>query len=331
MELITLTVDFRYNSRIRLEEKMTFTHSIMFHHFHNEKHRPAQGSLSSADFSEMLKWLGNRYNLMGAQEYLKKFSLGSLAPGDICLSFDDGLLCQYDVAAPILAKHNLDAFFFVYSSVFTENPNKLEIFRYFRTNSFSCIDDFYANFFAIVAKELEGELPQFQKVYARLDYLSAFPFYSKNDKWFRYLRDQVLSPSSYEKIMLDMMSEMEFLPQSIAKDLWMSKRDLKDLAMRGHLIGLHSHDHPTQMSKLSFDEQYYQYRRNFAYLYSIVGDVVSMSHPCGDYNEDTLKIVENLDLKIGFRSSLTGKVTGGKFEVPRDDHANILREMRNES
>ena len=303
----------------------------MFHHFHDEKHQPAQGSLSSEDFSEMLVWLGSRFNLIGAREYLEKFERCSLAASDICLSFDDGLLCQYDIAVPILENQNLDAFFFVYSSVFTENPNKLEIFRYFRTNGFSCIDDFYVNFFAIVAQELEGELSQFHKAYAKLDYLSAFPFYSKNDRWFRYLRDQVLGPSRYEKIMLGMMSEMEFLPQRITKDLWMSENDLKDLARRGHLVGLHSHDHPTQMSKLSFDEQYYQYKRNLVCLRSMVGEVVSMSHPCGDYNDDTLKIVESLGLKIGFKSSFSEPATERKFEVPRNDHANILREMRNEN
>lgn len=303
----------------------------MFHHFHDEKHRPAQGSLSAADFSEMLGWLGNRYNLIGAQEYLERFERGSLDPRDICLSFDDGLLCQFDVAVPILAKHNLNAFFFVYTSVFTDNPNKLEIFRYFRTNSFSRIDDFYAKFFAIVAQELKGELLQFQKTYERLDYLSAFPFYSKNDKWFRYLRDQVLTPSSYEKIMLSMMAEMEFSPQSIAEDMWMSESDLKDLVRRGHLVGLHSHDHPMQMSKLSFDEQYYQYKRNFAYLRSIVGDVVSMSHPCGDYNDHTLKILESFGLKIGFISSFSGQGIGQKFEVPRNDHSNIFSEIKNEN
>ena len=39
---------------VRAEEEMSFTHSIMFHHFHNDKHLPAQGSLSSAaELSEL--------------------------------------------------------------------------------------------------------------------------------------------------------------------------------------------------------------------------------------------------------------------------------------
>ena len=137
---------------------MSFTHSIMFHHFHDEKHLPAQGSLSSSDFSKMLDWLSSRYNLIGAKEYLGKFEEGYLADNDICLSFDDALLCQYDIALPILEEREIDAFFFIYSSVFSENPDNLEVFRYFRTNHFSDIDDFYYQFFKLIDNELKFEI-----------------------------------------------------------------------------------------------------------------------------------------------------------------------------
>jgi len=312
-----------------MNDNVNFSHAIMFHHFHGGKHLPSQGSLSARDFSEMLDWLGNRYNLIGAQKYLEKFENCLLADDDICLSFDDALLCQYDIALPILTKYNLDAFFFVYSSAFTANPDKLEIFRHFRTNNFMHIEDFYQHFFAIAEKELEGELGQHIKVFENKDYLGAFPFYSKNDKLFRYLRDQVFGPDRYQKIMLWMMSERDFSPQDIAHGIWMSKNNLKDLAKDGHIIGLHSYDHPTQMSKLSFDEQYHQYSKNYSHLRSVVGNVVSMSHPCGDYNSDTLNILESLELKIGFRSCLSEKKSLRKFEMPREDHANILKKMKN--
>ena len=110
------------------------THSIMFHHFHNENHLPAQGSLSSDDFAEMLDWLAQRYKILSAFEFLEQFESGNLDKSDICLSFDDALLCQWDVAVPVLQKLKIQAFFFVHSSVFSANPDFLEIFRYFRCN-----------------------------------------------------------------------------------------------------------------------------------------------------------------------------------------------------
>ena len=54
------------------------THSIMFHHFHSNKHAPAQGSLSAEEFEEMLDWLSDRYNLVNANEYLLKFEKNCL-------------------------------------------------------------------------------------------------------------------------------------------------------------------------------------------------------------------------------------------------------------
>ena len=141
----------------------------MFHHFHNDKHLPAQGSLSSSDFSEMLDWLGNKFNLIGAKEYLKRFEQSQLTDKDVCLSFDDALLSQYDIAIPILKERSIDAFFFVYSSVFSGTPDNLEVFRYFRTNNFHDIDDFYSQFFKLVEIEFERELEQHRLQYQKLN------------------------------------------------------------------------------------------------------------------------------------------------------------------
>ena len=63
------------------------THSVMFYHFHNDFHMPAQGSLSHDDFREMLAWLGKRFNILNAKNYMEKFFTGDLKKNDICLSF----------------------------------------------------------------------------------------------------------------------------------------------------------------------------------------------------------------------------------------------------
>lgn len=307
---------------------MSFTHSIMFHHFHDKKHLSAQGSLSSTDFSEMLDWLASRYNLIGANEYLYKFENSVLNAKDICLSFDDGLLCQYDVAIPILGERDLDAFFFVYSSAFKNEPDNLEIFRYFRVNGFAKIDDFYDQFFALTIEHSKINFAKHHERYQNLGYLSAFPFYSENDKWFRYLRDQVLGPENYKKLMFQLMSMNSFSPKNYIEDLWVSEAQLKDISDRGHIVGLHSFSHPTQMSRLSYQEQSDEFHKNLDHISGIVGSVVSMSHPCGDFNQSTLTILEELGIRIGFLSSLKETKIKSKFEIPRNDHTNIYNAMR---
>ena len=67
------------------------THSVMFHHFHNDQHLPTQGSLSSSDFIQMIDWLNKRYSILNASKYREHFMNGTLKETDICLSFDDAL------------------------------------------------------------------------------------------------------------------------------------------------------------------------------------------------------------------------------------------------
>ncbi|MEX0501977.1 polysaccharide deacetylase family protein [Alphaproteobacteria bacterium LSUCC0719] len=295
----------------------------MFHHFHDRKHLETQGSLSQADFLKMIEWLAKEYNLIGASKYLEKYENDCLADQDICLSFDDALLSQYDIAVPVLQNFGLDAFFFVYSSPFTGSPCYLETFRYFRTNCFVDLDEFYSQFFTLVQNSFDIDLGQVQLALLSSNYLAEFPFYTENDKCFRFIRDQMLGREKYECVMLQLMSIKGFSSSQIINDLWMSEDHLRDIANYGHLVGLHSYSHPTQMSKLTYKEQLFQYQANFDHLTTVVGDVVCMSHPCGDYNADTVKILDDLGIKIGFRSSLSKTHTNSRFEIPRQDHVNI--------
>lgn len=304
------------------------THAIMFHHFHNEKHPNTQGSLSESDFRKMICWLKDNYNLLCANEYQEKLCKGFLDNYDICLTFDDALKCQYDIAIPILNKLNIKAFFFVYTSIFTKNPDPLEIFRYFRNSTYSNIDYFYKDFFEIVKNNNPEKYSKQYLDFKKVNHLSAFPFYTENDKWFRYLRDFYLLGENYNKIMYELMAKKEFNIEKSKKNLWISKEDLKNISNQGHTIGLHSHSHPTLISKLSIAEQENEYKENYMQLTKLIGkSITSISHPCGDYNQETLKILTKLNIKIGFRSSMSITKIRSPLEIPREDHANIFRMM----
>ncbi|EYU63703.1 xylanase [Leptospira interrogans serovar Manilae] len=301
----------------------------MFHHFYGGHHLPAQGSLSAGDFNNMLDWLDSKYTILNAGDFIVKYLKGSLKNEDICLSFDDALLCQYDIAFPILKERGISAFFFVYSSPFTMNPDYLEIYRYFRTAHFENIDNFYDEFFEQVHMANDVEYADAYEKYKTLNYLSAFPFYSEADRWFRYLRDQFLGEIRYHELMRNLMESKKFDVGEATKNLWMNEDCLRELHSHGNIIGLHSYSHPMQMSKLSFEKQASEYSKNLLHLEGILGKGVinSMSHPCGDYNNETLDILINMGIKIGFRSNRKIKEVRSALEIPREDHANIYREM----
>lgn len=304
------------------------THSIMFHHFHDVRHLPTQGSLSSADFIKMIDWLNSRYSLLNASDYKSKLEKGELNNSDICISFDDGLKCQYDIAFPILKKLGIEAFVFVYSSTFSDKPDELEIYRYFRTNCFKSINEFYFFFFYLVENANPKKYISEKNKYQNFNYLPEFPFYTENDKWFRYVRDQYLEKERYDEIMHQLMKEKSFDVTVAKKTLWMSEKELVNADAMGHIIGLHSYSHPTQISKLTKEEQKLEYKKNYEHLSELIGKpIYAMSHPCGDYNESTLEILQDLDISIGFRSNMAITDINSPLEVPREDHANVYRQM----
>ena len=57
-----------------------------------------------------------------------------------------------------------------------------------------------------------------------------------------------------------------------------------------------------------------------------------MSHPCGSYNDDSLKVLEKLGVELGFKNIMDvkdniDKSDNSKFEIAREDHANIIKLM----
>ena len=49
-----------------------------------------------------------------------------------------------------------------------------------------------------------------------------------------------------------------------------------------------------------------------------------MSHPCNSYNDNTLNILEQLGIKLGFRANLSEGFSSN-LEIPRIDHSEILK------
>ena len=59
-----------------------------------------------------------------------------------------------------------------------------------------------------------------------------------------------------------------------------------------------------------------------------------MSHPCGSYNEDTLQILKELGIELGFKQIMTiepekgmKKINNSFLEIARQDHADIYKRM----
>ena len=313
-----------------------FFHGIMFHHFHDDGiHTKGQGSIDKDDFYKMINFIG-RNNILDADIFFEKFKNNKLKEKEVCLTFDDAIKCQIDVALPVLEELKIKSFFFVYTSIFEGKPDNLEIFRYFRMNYFNNVDEFYNSFYQVLDKDLKTFFED------NNDKIKAtkikFPHYSIEDIKFRLVRDIFLTKSQYEETMLLMFKEKQFNYKDFFKKLFFQKDDLIRLDSLGHLVGLHSHNHPTLLEKLNYDEQKDEYEKCLSSISNILdkpkNEIKYMSHPCGSYNKDTFEILKELGIELGFKQIMTiepekgmKKINNSFLEIARQDHAEIYKIM----
>lgn len=300
---------------------------LMLHHFEVEGQPNGQGAITADKFAAMLEFLGPS-TFLSPEEWMEGALSGTLLPDHKCLTFDDALLCQYEIALPVLDSYGLRAFWFVYSSVFEGNIEELEIYRHFRTTRFSDMEEFYAKFFLTVeSSPWAAEYSYGIGAFDPSSYLAQFSFYTINDRRFRFTRDRILGPERYRQTMELMIEQSGFDKVVEARRLWMNDDHLLALHKDGHSIGLHSYSHPTVMKNLSSGDQKTQYARNAEHLQKLLGTaVVSMSHPCGSYDERTLDILKSMGIRIGFRSDMAQREYT-QLELPREDHAHVLKMM----
>ena len=308
----------------------------MFHHFHDDKvHTKSQGSISEDQFIELIKFIG-RDNIIDAEEFLDKMKKDKLLNNHVCFTFDDGIKSQIDIAIPVLEDFKIKSFFFVYSSMFTNEIAKLELYRYFRTNFFSSIDVFYELFFERIDLD---QLSFFINNKILIEESTVkFPHYSLEDIKFRLVRDNFLQKEEYDEIMMQMIKEKNFSVDKYQSIICFSKEDLIKLDTLGHTIGLHSHTHPTKIENFSYDNQELEYKKGKKIISDILNKpqsfIKSMSHPCGSYNKDTLDILNKLEIEIGFKQIMLKeknkemkKINNSIFEIARQDHADIIKRM----
>ena len=301
----------------------------MFHYFHGGSHGKGQGSLSAEEFGAILDFASPR-GFVSPEEWCQRVDTDSLN-GAVCLTFDDGLRSQYDVALPILEERGLAAFFFVHTSVLADPPVGPELHRYLRS-TYDDLDQFYSEFFEAVALTEYGKrVSEALNTFTPDSYLTAYPFYTEADKRFRLVRDDVLTFSEFDAVMGVMFADKNIDREAVARTLWLQRDHLRDLERRGHIVGLHSHSHPMKLERLSYEEQLHEYQTNSDMLAETLGRrPVCMSHPANSRNAATFQVLTKLGVQVGFRAVMGGP-DWTKLDLPREDSTNVLAEMSREN
>ncbi|WP_372738514.1 polysaccharide deacetylase family protein [Neptunomonas sp.] len=302
--------------------------TIMFHHFHGAGFGKSQGSISAETLNNIILNIGVE-NFV-TPEYILSTAGVLDAEDKWLLTFDDGLLCQFSVALPVLEKYGLKAFWFIHSMPLEEGRDYVESYRDFRTKYYQSIEGFHSDFFSYISIDGSEDMKKAcaMKCEKALEYLSEYTFYTNGDRVYRYIRDVICDREAFYNVMDGFIESKGVLLREPEARLFMSEIEIKKLSATGHEIGLHSHTHYTKMSSCDDDFQNHEYIYNYNRLDQIISKPIqSVSYPCGSYNVYTLELMEQLGIKVGFRSN---NIQGEKklsLEMPRIDHINYITMM----
>ena len=84
---------------------------------------------------------------------------------------------------------------------------------------------------------------------------------------------------------------------------FLTKDEIVEIHKLGHIIGSHSHNHPSIFTDLSFEEMLNEWLESKKILEDIIGtSVISASVPGGDMNDDTIRSASQAGLKYLFTS-----------------------------
>ena len=307
----------------------TVPHGIMFHHFWDGKRKSVVGATTTEQLEKVISYYGVD-NIIPAKDWFQEATKGRFTGNKTCITLDDALRSQIDYALPILDRYGLTAFWFIYSSVFEEKASNFEIFRYFSAVCFDSFDEFFYAFMSYLAKkENTSLLKSGRRAFVKSGHLQEYVFYTSREREFRFFRDKVLGREKVEILMGCMLADSGASHDELSSGLWMTNDDLIDLTREGHVIGLHSYSHPTELNSLSYDDQKEEYQKNMNHIEKVTGSRPKVvSHPVNSYDQKTLAILGAMGVEIGFRSNMF-KVNHGALEYPRADCTDVIEQMSN--
>ena len=233
----------------------------------------------------MYHYVRDDKNLKGIS--IKKFNLQldqllkRYKPTEFKLTFDHGTIDHYENVAPELDKRGIKGYFFILSMV----PEEKKI----------PIEDKQRKLEVLYRKDLAKMLCDNLKIPYNLtiskNYLKRFTFYSPEERYLRYLRDEKIPLSDYINF-IDNLFVKEFGNETNFADKdYMSWKNIIDLKNKGHIIGSHGHYHIGDKKDYSKSIQIIEKRINSKVKY--------ISYPNGKKNISDEDLI-NLGIDVAY-------------------------------
>lgn len=280
----------------------------MFHYVH--KNDMGYKYYQLDQFEELIKYLLKNNNILNLKEFYNKLKNNKLLLKDVLLTFDDGTKDHYENVYLILKKYNISGTFFICNDSFNHIgllPNK--------------IHKLLANI------DFEVLFKQFEKRYNKLinaKNISIQPekksYFDKDDKVRMF--KQVLQYRLPETIRENFIEEL-YRINNIKFDssrYYLSLEDINEMKNNGMYFGLHTKSHK-HLEYLDYQEQKEEIRQNIQFFKEndLFNGIISFAYPYGSYNDNTIKILKEENVEIGFLADNNECEEFNIYKIPRID------------
>ena len=255
--------------------------------------------IDAVQFTQQMETLSQYFNVMSLEEGLNQVRTGDIAPGAVCITFDDGYRDNYDVALPILNALDIPATFFVATGYLGDGRMWNDI---------------------VVESVKRTRLTDLDLTSLSLDKYAVTSTQQKLtligvliNRW----RNQSLDERNQLALKLSQIAQVEF-----SERIMMNEDEIKKLSDAGMEIGGHTVNHPI-LASTSAEDARYEIEQGKAHLENITGKQLRyFAYPSGrvekDYRQEHKEIVE----QAGFTAALTmnsGAIdqNANMYELPR--------------
>jgi len=266
------------------------------------------------EFENTIKELIKHYRIIGLIELYDRIEEKKELKNCIMLTFDDGTKDHYKYVYPILKKYNVPGVFFISSNIIKGEILDIHIIH---------------QLFAKVGVEklyddLVEELKKREIVINDKEFITT-KFDEYKMKYVKQLLQFILSREQRTEIINTFIKKYKISEKS--EDYYITNEELKEMKNNNMQFGLHTKSH-VRLDRLSLVEQREEIIENYKLLTNmeILTYPIAIAYPFGVYNDDTLKILIDNNIEMGF--AIDGDETmNNLLEIKRHD-ANEFKEKR---
>ena len=326
----------KFLSKIKSDYLTSKAIVLMYHKIGNPSSDPWNLAVSQENFEAHLKVLRKSFNVVSTDELIGQLQNNKIRNKSVVVTFDDGLLNNYELARPLLEKYQIPATFFISDS----NIGKSKLFWWDELeeiilNTKKLPGEFYFNNKDMQIFSLEDENILTPELQLKNKNYIAYEPNSKRAELYYHLWE-ICSPLQARDQQKMISNIKQWAGIEIAKDMdvCMTWEQVKNLSQSSlFTIGGHTHSHPSLYDH-NYEYQKQEILSNKELLENLLGfNIDSFAYPSGRYNDTTLKVIEESGYKSAFttRAGIVNKNSDitqiNRFQVCDLDKNNFFEEI----